>query len=61
MRVSEEQPEFVGYCRHCQATMVMIDGEIRTMHECTNDGHQAERRKDFVRGKPGGAIYRKKE
>ena len=52
MRLSEEQPEFIGYCRHCQAPMVMIDGGIRASHEeCTSDGHQAERRKDFVKRK----------
>ncbi len=48
---SEEQPEYLGYCRHCQAGMYRIDGKIRTLHDCTSDGHEVERRKDFIKRK----------
>jgi len=48
MRASEEQPDFLGYCRHCQAPMFRIDGEIRSGSECIADGHAVERRGDLT-------------
>lgn len=46
MPLAEEQPEFIGNCRHCQTPMYLIDGKIKSFYECTSDGHQGERRKE---------------
>ena len=47
--LSEEQSEFVGYCRHCELELYRIDGQMFEGFSCKmNLIHQVERRKDFA-------------
>ena len=60
MPLAEEQPEFIGNCRHCQTPMYLIDGKIKSFYECTSDGHQGERRKEKDGGKSNNKFFHNK-